>query len=91
MTTKRNRTARFDIDRAKAHKLMTDAGARQLAEVDGPSGSALAIYGTARGCVIVQTWADGGCTHYCETSGSTWQAMYDEVREMMQPAAEVRT
>lgn len=85
MTTKRNRTARFDIDRAKAHTLMFDAGARHIADVDGPNGSALDIYATTSGCVIVQTWADGGSTHYRESRGSTWDAMRDEVSEMMKP------
>jgi hypothetical protein len=85
--SKRNRTARFDIDRAKAWQIMDAAGARQLACLTGPDGGELAMYGTARGVVIVQTFATGGVTHYNAAPGDSWESMREDVTRMMSEPA----
>lgn len=77
--------------RSKVHnEIMRELNARLMWEIKGPTDTEIAsLCAYTVGCeiVIVQFYKDGGCQHYVQGHGNTWEAMETQLHQIAAEAA----
>lgn len=66
----------------KVNTIMGELSARHLWSAKATVGSYVDAYRVGDQVVIVHTYKDGGCSHYVQGHGNTWEAMETQLHQI---------
>lgn len=72
----------FSQTQMKVVAIMGELNARAQWSVNGPNGSVIDAYMVGGRIVIVHFYEDGGCDHYVQGHGGTWDAMETQLHQI---------